>query len=177
MDPHRKDKMIREGRTHLQIGMMLYKIQAENGMYSIHEHQYSASSWKEPCVEEITAMEGVKVVRGDMCASGMWQDSDKSEEGKERIGKTKTIASTTLWRRLKRRTSSEARSTRFLSRFPRYLAVPASTGQLGSLPGKTRTSTRTSLRTLCELDWGPENTQEMELRLQHKALLMREMSF
>ena len=33
------------------------------------------------------AMEGVKVVKGDMCAFGMWQDSDKSEEGKELVMK------------------------------------------------------------------------------------------
>ena len=53
----------------------------------MHEHPYSASSWKEACVEEVMAMEGVKVVRGDMCAFGMWQDSDKSEEGKELVMK------------------------------------------------------------------------------------------
>ena len=33
------------------------------------------------------AMEGVKVVRGDMCAFGMWQDADKSEEGEELVMK------------------------------------------------------------------------------------------
>ena len=42
------------------------------------EHPYSASSWKESCVEEVIAMEEVQVVRGDMCAFAMWQYSDKS---------------------------------------------------------------------------------------------------
>ena len=56
-------------------------------MYFLHEHPYSASSWKEPCVEEIMATKGVKVVRGDMCAFGMWQESNGSTEGKELVMK------------------------------------------------------------------------------------------
>ena len=56
-------------------------------MYFLHEHPYSASSWKEPCVEEVMSMDGVKVVREDMCAFGMWQDSDNSDEGKELVMK------------------------------------------------------------------------------------------
>ena len=87
MDPAKKEKMIREGKTHFQFCMTLYKIQVENGMYFLHEHPYSASSWKEPCVEEVMSMDGVKVVRGDMCAFGMWQDSDNSDEGKELVMK------------------------------------------------------------------------------------------
>ena len=47
----------------------------------------SASRRKEPCVEEVMAMEKVQVVRGDMCAFGMWQYSDKSQEGKELVMK------------------------------------------------------------------------------------------
>ncbi|MCP2505236.1 MAG: hypothetical protein NLN65_08075, partial [Candidatus Poseidoniaceae archaeon] len=77
----------REGKTHLQFFMTLYEIQIENGMYFLHEHPYSASSWKEPCIDDIMSMDGVKVVRGDMCAFGMWQDSDKSNEGKELVMK------------------------------------------------------------------------------------------
>ena len=80
-------KLIREGKTHLQFCMTLYKIQIENGMYFLHEHPYSASSWKEPCVEEVMSISGVRVIRGDMCAFGMWQDSDNSDEGKELVMK------------------------------------------------------------------------------------------
>ena len=79
--------MRKEGRAHLKFCMMLYRIQAENGLYFLHEHPYSASSWKEPYVEEIMAMEKVEVVRGDMCAFGMWQHSDKSPEGAEVVMK------------------------------------------------------------------------------------------
>jgi len=46
-------------------------------MYFLHEHPYSASSWKEEYVQEIMNQPGVKVVRGDMCAFGMWQDTSE----------------------------------------------------------------------------------------------------
>ena len=85
MKPERRDAMIKEGKAHLQFCMMLYRIQAENGLYFLHERPYSASCWKEPCVEEVMAMEKVQVVRGDMCAFGMWQHSDKSQEGVELV--------------------------------------------------------------------------------------------
>ena len=32
MDPKKKEQMIKEGKTHLQFCMTLYKIQKENGM-------------------------------------------------------------------------------------------------------------------------------------------------
>ena len=84
MDPSKKEEMIREGETYLQFCMRLYKIQIKTECTScMNIHTYSAGSWKEPYVQEVMSMEGVKVVRGDMCAFGMWQDSDKSEDGKE----------------------------------------------------------------------------------------------
>ena len=57
MRPEVRHAMIKEGKEHLQFCMTLYQIQAENGFYFLHEHPYSASSWKEPCVEEVMAME------------------------------------------------------------------------------------------------------------------------
>ncbi len=59
MKPEKRDKMIAEGRAHLRFCMMLYRIQVENGMYFLHEHPYSATSWKEPIVQEVMAINGV----------------------------------------------------------------------------------------------------------------------
>ena len=53
-------------------------------MYFLHEHPYSASSWKTPEVQEILGLEGVKMVKGDMCAFGMYQDT---EEGRKLVMK------------------------------------------------------------------------------------------
>ena len=46
MSPEKRDAMKREGLNHLKFCMMLYKIQMESGMYFLHEHPYSATSWK-----------------------------------------------------------------------------------------------------------------------------------
>ena len=75
MSTEKKEHMMKEGRTHLKFCMMLYKIQIENGMYFLHEHPYSATSWKEPAVQEVLGIPGVKMVRGDMCAFRIWQDT------------------------------------------------------------------------------------------------------
>ena len=48
-------------------------------MYFRHEHPYSATSWKTPEVQEILGMEGVRTVRGDMCAFGMYQETDDEQ--------------------------------------------------------------------------------------------------
>ena len=79
MDPEKRNRIIEEGRRHLRFCMMLYKIQIENGMYFLHEHPYSATSWKEPVVQEVMGIPGVKVVKGDMCAFGMWQEDEQGQ--------------------------------------------------------------------------------------------------
>ena len=76
MDPEKKERMIREGKRHVEFCMMLYKIQHDNGMYFLHEHPYSATSWKLPIVQDLMKLDGVQVVKGDMCAFGMWQERD-----------------------------------------------------------------------------------------------------
>lgn len=53
-------------------------------MYFLHEHPYSATSWKEESVKEVVGIPGVRVVRGDMCTSGMWQNT---EEGRKLVMK------------------------------------------------------------------------------------------
>ena len=60
--------------------MLLYRIQHENGMYFLHEHPHSATSWKMPEVEEIMGLDGVELTKGDMCAFGMYQDTDEGRK-------------------------------------------------------------------------------------------------
>ena len=56
--------------------MMLYKIPVENGMYFLHEHPWSARSWDEKCVRDVLELKGARVVKGDMCCFGMYQEVD-----------------------------------------------------------------------------------------------------
>ena len=49
-------------------------------MYFLHEHPYSASSWDVDEVTEISEMESVKIVNGDMCAFGMYRDTEQGRK-------------------------------------------------------------------------------------------------
>ena len=69
-----------EGRVHLNFCMALYHIQMKNGLYFLHEHPWSASSWKQESVQKIMSEPEVKVVRGDMCAFGMWQETEAGDQ-------------------------------------------------------------------------------------------------
>ena len=42
----------------------------------MHEHLYSTKSWELPEVQEVMNTKGVRLVRGDMCAHGMYQGTD-----------------------------------------------------------------------------------------------------
>ena len=69
-----------EGMKHLNFCMMLYDIQMESGLYFLHEHPYSASSWKQESVERIPRKAEVKLMQGDMCAFGMWQETESGNQ-------------------------------------------------------------------------------------------------
>jgi hypothetical protein len=84
MDKKRKDDIINKGREHLKFCMLSYRIQDESGMYFLHEHPSKATSWDMPEVKKITELEGVELTRGDMCALGMYQDT---EEGRKLVMK------------------------------------------------------------------------------------------
>ena len=84
MTKERRDEIVNAGREHLKFCMLLYRIQHENGMYFLHEHPHSATSWGMPEVKEILGLEGVEMVKGDMCAFGMYQDT---EDGRKLVMK------------------------------------------------------------------------------------------
>ena len=43
-----RQDMIHKGRQHLKVCLELYQAQIDNGLYFLHEHPASASSWKLP---------------------------------------------------------------------------------------------------------------------------------
>ena len=67
-----KSKII-EGKLHLAFCMEMYREQIKSGRYFLHEHPWSASSWKEFSVENISEQENVYCVRSNMCQFGMHQ--------------------------------------------------------------------------------------------------------
>ena len=80
MSKEKREGIINAGREHLKFCMLLYRIQHENGMYFLHEHPHSATSWGMPEVKEVMGLEGVEMVKGDMCAFGMYQDTEEGEK-------------------------------------------------------------------------------------------------
>ena len=79
MKPGQFEKMIEEGRNHLKFCAALYQIQMDQGRYFLHEHPWSASSWKEPCIQSLVQDPRVNVVKGDMCCFGMYQNVGTEE--------------------------------------------------------------------------------------------------
>ena len=67
MDPEKYERVFAEGRNHLKFCVMLHRIQMENKLYFLHEHPWSASSWREKYVEELLHTPGVEVVKSNMC--------------------------------------------------------------------------------------------------------------
>jgi len=56
--------------VHLRFCCQLYRHQAEQGRFFLHEHPAQASSWATRCVEEIKAMKGVMRVTAHQCQYG-----------------------------------------------------------------------------------------------------------
>ena len=60
-----------EGDVHLEFCCELYREQHARGKWFAHEHPLTARSWKKACVQDLLDMDGVRLVRGDMCAHNM----------------------------------------------------------------------------------------------------------
>eukprot|EP00969_Alexandrium_andersonii_P283829 12548301-Alexandrium_andersonii.AAC.1 len=54
-----------EGRTHLKRSMEVIVMQREAGRYYLHEHPWSASSWREPEAQEVLAHPQNILIRTD----------------------------------------------------------------------------------------------------------------
>ena len=79
LNPEDVKAVIEYGTTHLEFCMKLYKIQAQQGRYFLHEHPAGATSWKNEKVKELLDMKGVEKVIGHMCAFGMIQEDEQGE--------------------------------------------------------------------------------------------------
>ena len=71
MSPENQERMIANGRQHLEFCMKLYRIQVEQGLYFLHEHPAHARSWQEPFVRDLVQDYRVHTVKGDMCCFAM----------------------------------------------------------------------------------------------------------
>ena len=66
-----KERRWREDRRHLQFIAQVYRTQATQGRWFLHEHLAAASSWSLKEIIDLVEMDGVAVVRGDQCMYGL----------------------------------------------------------------------------------------------------------
>ena len=64
-------KRLTEAEEHVKFCCMLYKEQLKRGRHFLHEHPWSAGSWKMPCIDELMKDSRVSTVRSDLCKFGM----------------------------------------------------------------------------------------------------------
>ena len=64
------------GVVHLEFVCRLYALQLKNNRYFLHEHPDTATSWREPCIANIMAHEGVGRVTADQCQYGQSDEFD-----------------------------------------------------------------------------------------------------
>ena len=78
MAPEVVGELLRRGVGHLRFCAKVYRLQAENNKYFVHEHPWWATSWDQRCMKAVTEMKDVVVVKADMCQFGMM---GKDKEG------------------------------------------------------------------------------------------------
>ena len=81
MDPKKWDALMEKGLRHMRFAIKLYRLQAEQGRWFLHEHPNSASSWKMPEMQELMNSLGIDKTVAHMCRYGM-QSSDELGAGK-----------------------------------------------------------------------------------------------
>ena len=52
---------------HVEFCCALYKFQIQNGRHFLHEHPWTARSWKLKCVDDLANHPAVRLVQGHMC--------------------------------------------------------------------------------------------------------------
>ena len=81
MNPKKWDAMMEKGLRHMRFAVKLYRLQAEQGRWFLHEHPNSASSWKMPEMQRLMNDLGIQKTVAHMCRYGM-QSSDEAGAGK-----------------------------------------------------------------------------------------------
>ena len=75
--PEQNEEILEEGRDHLRTAVGAYTEQHRNGRFFLHEHPRPSSSWEEPEVQKLMAMEGVIVVESPMCKWHMMSEDNQ----------------------------------------------------------------------------------------------------
>ena len=85
-------KKYQEGVDLLVFATQCYWEQIERGMFFLHEHPATASSWQMDCVSQLVAHPGVYVVTGDMCRWGMRvRDEIPEDQNQPYLGKKEPL--------------------------------------------------------------------------------------
>ena len=90
------DEHLAKAKRHVKFCTDLYKHQASCNRYFLHEHPWSARSWRLPCVEEVSKLPGIATVRFDMCQFGMLSHWE-GKQGPLGPGKKPTGMMTNSW--------------------------------------------------------------------------------
>ena len=90
-----------EGKQHLSLAMALARWQHRRGGYFVYEHPQSASSWREPEVENLLNAPDILTVTCDMCAYGMNVDGSGLNKKPTRLATNSPV----IARRMERRCS------------------------------------------------------------------------
>ena len=70
-DQKEYEKKLNVAKQHIKFCAELYKMQAKEGRFFLHEHPNAATSWGMKEVAEVMTLPGVQVTACDMCAYGM----------------------------------------------------------------------------------------------------------
>ena len=70
---------LEKAKRHVKFCCSLYKLQSSSGRYFLHEHPWTARSWKLQCIEEVGNLPGAQKVQTHMCRFGMESHVDKSD--------------------------------------------------------------------------------------------------
>ena len=71
VDPEVRNQKLDEGRRHMEFMCEIYKYQVRRKKLFLHEHPWSAKSWKEPCIREVHCLPGVALYKADQCMYGL----------------------------------------------------------------------------------------------------------
>ena len=81
LSPEVRERRMKEALNHLHVSCEMYRKQYDAGRWFLHEAPWSATSWKDPEVQELLSREGVRVVRGPMCRWGMMSTDKRGLQG------------------------------------------------------------------------------------------------
>ena len=72
LGPAERERRLKAARRHLRFCVRIYKIQAENYRYFVHEQPAQAKSWKEPEMQKMIRKEKNILTQLDQCRYGLW---------------------------------------------------------------------------------------------------------